>query len=772
MKKKILLILALVVALFGISSEELETQAQEDDVVANLTNVFTEYYNSGVYVKSTQINVNATVQQEVHLFHASANVLNRTTYYNGNELWFENGFGYGTSDGKLTQFKMVNGEKTDVRIISTLPGMEEYYCTLDDFVKGTHTSAHTNDVELKLHSEWSCEAGVYTSGNASVLDGFRLFTAPLWLGKTTETANYIDFTKATVEEVGDALVMKLWVSATEADKLVPTAENNGIDAVFSIAVVAKDVNAFQVYNGDFELGNLNGWTKVGQIGKVTDVTNYWYGDGESADGFSFNRDGSYHFSSYADDNEGAFGYLKSSSFVVGGNGWITFKLGAAKNTDLLNFQVVDAANGNILKTFGNVNWSERTNDVKSGCTLNAYKANISDLMGKEVYIKVVDNATHDYGCLFLDSVNAFHTEVPGDEFALAEDLGFGGNAHQVFNGDFERGNLDGWLSDGEIGVVTNANGYWGDNIPYGKHGDYLFTGVESNGADTMREGNKGTLTSSVFEIGGTGYISFMLGGGENELCYVQVIDAVTNEVLARYHQQEMQDAVLKTYVADLSSYIGRSVKIQVVDFASSGWGCVSFDNVVTYYNDQPEGITANNIFGGVYNIENGSFESGLDGWNMNIWEAGAHNTLGWVESAEHDAGWYTKNDGRKDGNNLFTFVKPDGTNCENTKGELVSSTFTLKKDSYVSFRFGGAGTREVYIELVRVDGTVIATFFNEAPGKVNTEMYAYYYQYQGETLDCFFRVVDNSTGNYGCFVVDDFRANLDSAPEGFIPAIR
>ena len=51
-------------------------------------------------------------------------------------------------------------------------------------------------------------------------------------------------------------------------------------------------------------------------------------------------------------------------------------------------------------------------------------------------------------------------------------------------------------------------------------------------------------------------------------------------------------------------------------------------------------------------------------------------------------------------------------------------------------------------------------------------MFAYYYQYTGEDTECFFRVVDNSTGNYGCFVVDDFRVNLEAAPEDFIAAIQ
>ena len=483
------------------------------------------------------------------------------------------------------------------------------------------------------------------------------------------------------------------------------------------------------------------------------------------------------FSAYAPGaTEAAVGTLTSSSFKVGGSGFVTFKLGAMRDGNYVYVDIVDAETKQILARYYNGLWAERTDDVKSGCTLIAYKADLSAFAGKEVFFRISDNADSGYGLFFADSfITYYESEPDGFNVATLVEYEIGGTIYDVFNGGFEIGGLQGWWNNGEIGLVTDAFGYWADNIEYGKHGNHLFTGVESFGADTMREGNKGTLTSSVFEIGGTGYISFLLGGGGHELCYVQIVDAVPGEVLARYHQQAQQDAKLIQYVADLSAHIGKTARIQVVDLASSDWGCVSFDNVVTYYASVealPDGIVANNIFAGNYNVSNGSFENGLDGWHQNIWDAGAQNTLGWVESSEHDADWYTKNDDRKDGNNLFTFCKPDGTNCENTKGELVSSTFTLKKNSYVSFRFGGAGTREVRIELVRADGTVIATFYNEAPGKVNTEMYAYFYQYTGETTDCFFRVVDDSVSNYGCFVVDDFRVNLESAPEGYIAAIQ
>ena len=556
-------------------------------------------------------------------------------------------------------------------------------------------------------------------------------------------------------------------SDTYTEVLTTSGHNYDNDSDFICNNCGFDTTEFRLVNGGFENG-IDGWTVIGNIGNVSSDKTYW------TEAIEFGMDGDKMFSAYVPGAlESAVGTLTSSTFKVGGSGFVTFKVGAMRDENYVYVDVVDAETKQILARYYNGLW---TDAELSGCKLIAYKADLSAFEGKEVFFRISDNADSGYGLFFADSfVTYYENEPEGFNPATPATYTVSGTIYDVFNGGFEMGNVQGWWNIGEIGLVTDAFGYWADNIAYGKHGNYLFTGVESFGADTMREGNKGTLTSSIFEIGGTGYISFMLGGGGNALCYVQVIDAVTGEVLARYHQQAQQDAVLIQYVADLSAHIGKNARIQVVDLAENGWGCVSFDNVVTYYasvDALPAGITADNIFAGVYNVTNGSFENGLDGWNMNIYEAGAQNTLGWVESSEHDAGWYTKNDDRKDGNNLFTFCKPDGLNCENTKGTLDSAVFTLKQNSYVSFRFGAAGTRDVHVQLCRADGTVIATFFNEAPGKVNTEMFAYYYQYTGETTDCFFRVVDNSVSNYGCFVVDDFRANLESAPEGFIAAIQ
>lgn len=553
-----------------------------------------------------------------------------------------------------------------------------------------------------------------------------------------------------------------------------TFDCSGVVKVLEPVWIDEDPSQFTLVNGGFENG-LEGWTLVGNIGGVSEATHYWAGDSESADGFAFGMDGKKMFSAYVDGaSEGAVGTLTSSSFIVGGSGFVTFKLGAMRDGNYVYVDVVDAESKEILARYYNGNWAERTNDVKSGCTLVAYKADLSAFMGKSVFFRLSDNADSGYGLFFADSFNTYYTSEPeGFNPATPVDYEVSGTIYDVFNGGFEMGGVQGWWNVGDPGAVTGAEAFF-SGVAYGKDGNFLYSGVEDHGAGNGRERNTGVLTSSVFEIGGTGYISFMLGGGGHRLCFVQVVDAVTGEVLARYHQQAMEDAVLKTYVADLSAYIGRTARVQVIDQAQNNWGCVSFDNVVTYYpvgKALPDGaITANDIYSGLTNeIVNGGFENGLDGWDVYLYEG---ESLGAVTEAEPVSEWYTKNDGIKEGN-LFTFWHP-ANNDEGGKGTLTSSLFRLEGGSFVSFKFGGAGggiNHDVFIQLVRVDGTVIATFYNDAEGKNNTKMNAYFYQYDGAEVDCFIRVVDNSNSNYGGFVLDSFKVDK-SAPEGYLEAIQ
>ena len=679
-------------------------------------------------------------------------------------------------NGGYTTFTCSCGKTYTGNVTEALGHKESASVTLPDCLNGGYTTytctacgeTRTGDATDPLgHTDETVEGKAATCTETGISDGKKCSVCHETLVAQEEIpALGHDYSESITKDAScteEGLKTFSCNNCSDTYEEVINTSGHSFNSEFVCENCGLDTNEFRLVNGGFENG-LEGWIVVGEIGAASSNGSYWKEE--------FGMDGSMMFSAYEPiDLEKNVGTLTSSTFTVGGSGFVTFKIGAMRDENYVYIDVVDAETKQILARYYNGLWEG------TDCTLVAYKADLGAFMGKKVFFRISDNADSGYGLFFADSFVTYYENEP-EEFNPATPVSYAvsGTIYDVFNGSFEMGNVQGWWNNGEIGVVTNANGYWGDNIPYEKVGDFLYTGVESFGADTMREGNKGSLTSSVFEIGGTGWISFKLGGGGHELCYVQIIDAVTGEVLAKYHQQAQQDAKLIQYVADLSAYIGRTARIQVIDQAENGWGCVSFDHVVTYYPEGvalPEGIVANDIkVVANYSIKNGSFEGGLDGWHMNIWEAGGHSTLGWVESAEHDAGWYTKNDDRKDGNNLFTFCKPDGTNCENTKGELVSSTFTLKQGSYVSFRFGGAGTREVRIELVKADGTVIARFYNEAPGKINTEMHAYFYQYMGEETECFFRVVDDSVANYGCFVVDDFRVNLESAPEGFIAAIQ
>lgn len=237
------------------------------------TGVFGEYYNNGSYTRNTKINVNldATIKtvgdKEIQLkeslaqyFHASNGEIDRIsltkeTFFKGDFLWFNdengNGHGYGTTtvngEKYLSSNSVVNGVEKNSKATNIVGGMEDYYCTLDDFVNGTHTSSHVgkdenkNNKTLDLTSGWiyDPEAKEYYNEQDDVINAFILFTAPTWLPLKEDTANYFTFSKAVVKEDGDSLVMQLIVEGDEG-KLVTDANN-----IFSQAVITDDMGNFE-----------------------------------------------------------------------------------------------------------------------------------------------------------------------------------------------------------------------------------------------------------------------------------------------------------------------------------------------------------------------------------------------------------------------------------------------------------------------------------------------------------------------------------------------
>ena len=214
-------------------------KANEVPVDEAVKGLFETYYADGVYTKDTSIYMTEdAVLESIQYFHAGATQLVRTTYYADDALWMSRGNGtysyYGTSyDGNGDAAGVTNATATtplvhpeNARVVlsgTNKESMENYYVTMKDFKEHNH------------EGKWSVVDGVYTTTDATLVDYFRLFTAPCILDTSGAASNYLRFTKATVEESGTSLLMKLYVDGTDAEgKLTTTG------GLFSQATLTND----------------------------------------------------------------------------------------------------------------------------------------------------------------------------------------------------------------------------------------------------------------------------------------------------------------------------------------------------------------------------------------------------------------------------------------------------------------------------------------------------------------------------------------------------
>lgn len=171
---------------------------------------------------------------------------------------------------------------------------------------------------------------------------------------------------------------------------------------------------------------------------------------------------------------------------------------------------------------------------------------------------------------------------------------------QVENGHFETGDLTGWnVVEGEAfgpNSVSNETTWWVEEIPFNKEGEYFLKGW------AYEETATGRLRSSVFNLDGTGWITFRLGGGANpDLVHINIYDVDTEEHIARFGNTEFADvnfpsiengmnlANMVEYRADLSAFKGRNLYIEIIDHATEGWGVIFADAFNTHHETIPTG---------------------------------------------------------------------------------------------------------------------------------------------------------------------------------------
>lgn len=327
-------------------------------------------------------------------------------------------------------------------------------------------------------------------------------------------------------------------------------------------------------NGDFEEahdGQWIGWTRSDAAFNVRGVV-----DAEKLHGAVMEKSGTYYFSGTDAGNQTMRGTLTSDVFKLGGNGFITFKMGAGKNTEKVYVEFFEEGNDTAL--------ARVTNDDCDGIFITDHLitkvVDLSEHIGKNIYIKVTDNDDGtDFSYINLDAFKVCTTteEVDAARADYARQIETYGEKEfvedetstTIINGSFETGDLTGWKTlEGtalsRAGVIPTSQYYWTDRAVYGE-GEYYLDG---NNNGEIAESLTGAIRSSKFTLAGDGYITFMIGAG-NGGCYVAVCDAATDEELIKVENTYFSDpalalTLLRVYV-DASEYIGKVLYIKVVD---------------------------------------------------------------------------------------------------------------------------------------------------------------------------------------------------------------
>ena len=168
-----------------------------------------------------------------------------------------------------------------------------------------------------------------------------------------------------------------------------------------------------ILNAGFEDGNLNGWTVV--EGNFSAEKNILSDETFWGENIPYGKSGVYFFAS----TDAQTGVLRSSTFTLGGSGSVSFKLGAAKNPELVYISFYAMADG-VPKEIGRFS-NDNFNDVgfpslSQGMQIqNLIQYHFtfpSEYLGCEMYVEIVDRGTQDYGFITLDSIITYY--VSGD----------------------------------------------------------------------------------------------------------------------------------------------------------------------------------------------------------------------------------------------------------------------------------------------------------------------------------------------------------------------
>lgn len=351
--------------------------------------------------------------------------------------------------------------------------------------------------------------------------------------------------------------------------------------------------ANRIINGGFETGDLTGWEASTVFKGETNLQSFTADLVQPVDGTTvkYSADGSYLFGfNYAPDANTnqlleRVGRLRSSNFILGGNGIITFKLGAARNPDLLYVSVRDVTTDKEIARFGNLAFDVDTfltlNGDVTEVRLNEYYADLSQYLGDSLYIELVDYGGRNYDYMIFDSIETYHESLPQDAIEAT-------NILPTFSTDYVTNTLpNGDFSQG-LSLWTVS--------PYGlayTSGVQSCFEADSNALKSDMDGDnsRGLIRSSLFRVDGSGIISVDLaaayGTRFDKDTYVSIKSYETNREVFRFANIHANGDQWVTYYIDLSAFMGDYLYFEIVDNATGTHDVIDVDNIVTFYQTMP-----------------------------------------------------------------------------------------------------------------------------------------------------------------------------------------